>query len=294
MTKGLPASGKTTWAKTLVTKKGYKRINKDDLRAMLDNGKFTRGNENLVLAIRNSIIEQCFERRLNIVVDDTNLAPKHESTLSQMVDNWNNKNKLKKMQYQFEVKDFTDVPVDVCIKRDLTRCPSVGEEVIKGMYNDFLKPSPEVVEHNGDLGDVIICDLDGTLALFGDKNPYVRDFENDEVNEVVRSLLRSSTSSPSGSTIHIPSPKVIVVSGRSGAYVDKTTKWLEENDINYFALFMRKEGDNRKDSIVKREIYDNKIRGKFNVKYVLDDRNQVVEMWRSLGLTVLQVADGDF
>jgi hypothetical protein len=59
-------------------------------------------------------------------------------------------------------------------------------------------------------------------------------------------------------------------------------------------LFMRKNGDYRKDAIIKKEIFDNNIRGKFNIDFALDDRNQCCEMWRSLGLTCLQVANGDF
>jgi hypothetical protein len=57
---------------------------------------------------------------------------------------------------------------------------------------------------------------------------------------------------------------------------------------------MRQTDDNRKDSIIKEEIYDAHIRGKYNVLFVLDDRDQVVQMWRSLGLTVLQCNEGDF
>ena len=57
---------------------------------------------------------------------------------------------------------------------------------------------------------------------------------------------------------------------------------------------MRPEGNNEKDSIIKKRIYEDHIKGKFNVEFVLDDRNQVVEMWRELGLTCLQVAEGDF
>ena len=46
MTKGLPASGKSTWAKQyLDDNPGTKRVNKDDLRAMLDNGKWSKRNE---------------------------------------------------------------------------------------------------------------------------------------------------------------------------------------------------------------------------------------------------------
>ena len=72
-------------------------------------------------------------------------------------------------------------------------------------------------------------------------------------------------------------------------------KFFEKNDLNEpDELFMRPTGDTRKDSILKKEIYDNHIKGKYNVKYVLDDRDSVVEMWREQGLTCLQVAPGDF
>ena len=57
---------------------------------------------------------------------------------------------------------------------------------------------------------------------------------------------------------------------------------------------MRKAGDQRSDAIVKREIYEQQIRGKFNVHCVFDDRQSVVDLWRSLGLSCFQVADGDF
>jgi hypothetical protein len=57
---------------------------------------------------------------------------------------------------------------------------------------------------------------------------------------------------------------------------------------------MRKQGDFRRDSIVKKEIYDNDIKGKFDVEFVLDDRQQVVDMWREIGLKCLQVAPGNF
>jgi len=57
---------------------------------------------------------------------------------------------------------------------------------------------------------------------------------------------------------------------------------------------MRSQGDTRPDEIVKREIYEEHIKPLYNVDFVLDDRNKVVKMWRSLGLKVLQVAEGNF
>lgn len=51
--------------------------------------------------------------------------------------------------------------------------------------------------------------------------------------------------------------------------------------------------DKRRDSLVKRGLLE-EIGQLYAVRGVLDDRNQVVEMWRAAGLTCLQVADGDF
>jgi len=136
---------------------------------------------------------------------------------------------------------------------------------------------------------VVICDLDGTLSLFEKedkskphyRNPYnASTCDKDLLNEVVAGIIKDKC--------------VILVSGREGKYREPTLKFLENNGINYFRLFMRKTGDNRKDSIVKQEIYENCIKNSYDVEYVLDDRNQVVEMWRSLGLTCLQVAEGNF
>jgi len=58
---------------------------------------------------------------------------------------------------------------------------------------------------------------------------------------------------------------------------------------------MRKEDDMRKDAIIKRELFDNFIEGKYQIEFVLDDRNQVVDLWRNeLKLSCFQVYYGDF
>ena len=87
---------------------------------------------------------------------------------------------------------------------------------------------------------------------------------------------------------------VIIFSGRDSICQELTVEWLIENEIWYDNLLMRPKGNNEKDAIIKRRMFEENIRGKYIVEYVLDDRNQVVEMWRSLGLICLQVADGNF
>ncbi|MFP5226631.1 MAG: hypothetical protein ACLGXA_03310, partial [Acidobacteriota bacterium] len=87
---------------------------------------------------------------------------------------------------------------------------------------------------------------------------------------------------------------VIFVSGRKAECREATMDWLFSNVGFTDPLFMRADGDNRDDRIVKEEIYRREIEGKYNVLFVLDDRNRVVEKWRELGLPCLQVAKGDF
>lgn len=284
MTKGLPGSGKSTWAKELIDREPgiWKRINKDDLRLMLDNSKWSKQNEQFVLLMRDTMALAALDKGFNVIIDDTNLYPKHELHLKEVA---------KEKKAEFEVKDFTDVPLDVCIERDMKRINSVGKKVIMGMYKQFLRKIP-IILHDPKLPEAIICDIDGTLALFGDANPYDRNFLNDSLNKVVADILQVY------GTIQYGCPLLILVSGRKDKYRDQTEKWLRSNNIMFNFLYMRKtlpEGEkDPRDVIVKKEIYETKIKGKYNVLFVLDDRNQVVDMWRSLGLTCLQVAEGDF
>lgn len=280
--KGLPASGKTTWSKQMIKDNPgkYKRISKDDLRAMLDGGKWSKDNERYVLEVRDLLIHSAIAQEYNVIIDDTNLAPKHWEHIKQMV-----KNMPIGIDVELELKDFTDVSIEECIKRDQKRSNYVGEKVIRKMYNQFLRPKIKSIEHIANAPDAIICDLDGTLALFKD-NPYERDFTKDEVNYPVREILLHMND-----TGH----KILLVSGRKGKFLEQTQDWLSHNGILYDEIHMpRADDDNRKDVIIKQEIYEAHIKGKYNIKFVLDDRNQVVDFWRGLGLTVFQVAEGDF
>ncbi len=278
MTKGLPGSGKSYWAKALVDNNPghYKRISKDDLRAMLDNNKWSKGNEKFILKVRDALILQALQEGYHVLVDDTNLHPKHEIAIRELV----------KGQAIVEIQDFTNVPLETCIDRDRHRANYVGEQVIRKMHRDFLLPRPPVLTDDPTLPRAIICDLDGTLALLNGRNPYdAASCEQDSVNGPVSDIV---------STYHSLGFSILLASGRSEQHRPQTERWLQNQCIQYHALFMRRSGDSRQDAVVKREIYEQHIQGRYNVHFVLDDRNQVVNLWRSLGLVTLQVADGDF
>ena len=82
---------------------------------------------------------------------------------------------------------------------------------------------------------------------------------------------------------------VLVVTGREEKYRVITEKWLKDNEVSYDFLFMRKTEDRRPDYIVKKEIFDNKIRNQYAVFFAIDDRKQVKKMWVSLGIFVFDV-----
>ncbi len=91
---------------------------------------------------------------------------------------------------------------------------------------------------------------------------------------------------------------LFIVSGRPDSHRDQTEEWLNTHVPLLFnrveAVMMRPAGDHRQDFVVKREILAG-IRGQgYDEIICLDDRQQVVDMWRAEGCTCLQVAPGDF
>lgn len=272
LTVGLPASGKSFFAKNLIEKNPgkYKQINKDELRLMLDNSKYSKDNEKFILKVRDQLILMSLENGKNVIISDTNLGGSHIEHITQLV-----KGKAKVV-----IEDFTDVPLEVCIERDLKRLNSVGEKAIRKMYNQFLKPKITPYCASDLAPSAVICDLDGTIALLNGRNPYdASNCQNDLLNEAVYSIIKYKY--------------VIFVSGREDKYKPQTEEFLHKYGLTNYLLYMRKSGDMRKDSVIKEEIFNEYIRGKFNIEYVVDDRLSVCRLWHSLGLNLFRVGDPD-
>ena len=124
-----------------------------------------------------------------------------------------------------------------------------------------------------------IFDIDGTLAkMNGRRSPYEWDkVGEDTVNTPVEKVLR---------TIWGSGYKIIIFTGRDGCCADKTKDWLNKNDIHYDYFDIRPEGNNEKDSIIKERMF-NKIKDKYNIVGVFDDRPSVLKMWKNKGVFTL-------
>ena len=270
MMMGLPGSGKTVRAKEMLAENpnGIKRVSKDDLCAMMDDGRWSGDAEKFILKVRDILILAALEEGRHVIVDDTNLAPKHLARIDQLVAG----------KAQVEIIDFTDVSIETCIERDLKRPDSVGQKVIWQMYWQFLHKPTAAPAHDSSLVDCIICDIDGTLALHNERDPY--EFEKcgeDIVNMSVALVLAAQKG-------------IIFVTGREEKWREITEKWLSEKNIfNWWHLYMRPTGDMRRDDVVKKAIYEAHIKHKWNVVLVLDDRDRTVAYWRSEGLPCWQV-----
>lgn len=278
---GIPASGKSTWSKEFVKgKEDWIRVCRDDIRSMRGD-YWIPSQESFIDKMEQYAIESALKSGYNVVIDATNFNPKTVAKwmeLAQINDT------------DFDIKRF-DIALDEAIRRDSLRERPVGAKVVKDFYHRYVS-SKEIktdtrfiLEQNKKLPKCIIVDIDGTLALINGRNPYDDTLvHTDKVNERVADIVNN----------YRPDYTVFIVSGRQDSCKEVTEKWLRDNHIIYNNLLMRKTGDTRKDSIIKQEIYEEHIKDKYFVEFVLDDRDQTVQMWREQGLLCLQVYYGNF
>ncbi|MEU9099736.1 AAA family ATPase [Streptomyces sp. NPDC048361] len=299
---GLPASGKTTAARKLVEDSDgqCRRVNLDDLRAMFDPAGGGRGRngtaEQSVLAVQDSAVRESIAAGFDVVVDNTHLTPHIPKRLKAAVAG----------RARFVVHDFTGVSVEECLRRDAARAEPVGEEVIRLLADKHAKAvrngwrltdawlndtvvlaETDPYTPDASLPSAVMCDIDGTLALNLNRNPY--DFARcgqDGLNGSVRDALIGFRQAH-GDTI-------VLLSGRGEEYRPQTEAWLAAHDVPYDELWMRPAGDGRRDDVVKAELFDAHVRHRFHVRVSLDDRDRVVAVWRSMGLPTWQVNYGAF
>ena len=297
-TRGLPGSGKSTWAK----EQDAVRVNRDDIRYSLFGVYWGPPiSEELVTKVERSIASAALKDGHDVVIDATHLRPRYLRDWEKFA---------QAHGAEFKVQEF-HTPVEICVNRDSARSRVVGADVILGMAEKFMPKGrfltyepgekaeePEIpvdlVQWDPNLPYHIIVDIDGTMTMGPhERHPHdltkvLQDKPRRAVVNLVNRLLRDGYF-------------VTFLSGREGTKQcrEDTIEWLHKaidgRFWTHFQLIMRKEGDHRKDSIINKELFDQHIRGVLNTKFVLDDRDQVVEMWRkTLGIPCFQVDYGAF
>lgn len=294
LTVGLPGSGKTTlargWARSAPDR--IVTVSRDDIRSMVFNQYGIVKDEGLVSRLEETQVKELLKAGLVVIVHDMNLRSKYRKRWFEIAT---------KCGATFELHDLTDVPLSVCLERNGLRPKQelVPEKVIIDNYNKFIKgktletyedtpvKASEIYSPDFTKPRAIIVDVDGTVALHGDvRDPYdTSKYHLDKPNQPVINLVRRE---------HYDSDvQIVFTTGRHEDFREVTRKWLTDNVGVPFTLIMR-ENKNTEDSDEKLMLFDNYIRDHFWVNYCLDDRDRVVRAWRSIGLTCLQVAEGDF
>lgn len=283
ITLGVSASGKTTYANELV-KQGYRDINRDYIRfnivcpgANWSNYKFNGKNEKQVTEIHQKMIMESWAREENIVISDTNLNKNRRLVLIKT---------LEDIGYDVEVMEF-HVTQETAYKRDNLRANGVGESVIYRQFIDFREHVGRVTyKPDTSLPKAIIFDVDGTIAQMDGRGPFDwKRVGEDKPREFVIEMLKNYA---------LMDYTIIICSGRDDICQTETTEWLDRyvGALNWHGLYMRKNGDFRKDNAVKEEIFWTHLAHEYNIVACVDDRPQMIRLWHELQIqNVIAVAD---
>lgn len=272
---GVQASGKSFWAKQFVKdNQNYKRVNRDSIRHMISNYTHDDKNEKLVTKIEKEIITQIIKDGYNLVVDNMNLNKKYLDELKNFIHSVVKDGTT----LDFEVKEFP-ISLHEAVERDKNRIDSVGEAVIKKTWKKYEIELKQMLDRHKtkyvediNLPKAVLIDIDGTLS-----NSIHRRIFDDEavINDLVIKPVKKLVNLIYANT----GTKVIIFSGRKDSCKTQTEEWLKKNFISYHELHMRKATDNRNDTIVKSEMFEEFIRGKYYCEFVIDDRHAVCNMY---------------
>ncbi|PVB20838.1 AAA family ATPase [Mycobacteroides abscessus] len=298
--RGYCASGKSTRAREISKELGGVVVNRDLIRLQLLGTYWTGRSEDeyRVTLSEESQVKALMEAGIPTVIDATHLAPTNLRRWARMATRYG---------WDFTVEDVK-TPVDVCLER-LRRRNLESDRIIEAsvLFNQAKRypidrwpvvekrefnPTPVERDNTIPLPRAVICDIDGTVAEKSGRSPYdYTRVHEDAVHWDIVYLLDQ---------LAADGYEILFVSGRDDTCSQGTLDWLTQTGLDY-RLFMRDTvadvdecGGKLPDYEVKYRLFNWHIRNKWRVDYVIDDRRQVIDMWRGIGLRVLDVAGNDF
>ncbi len=305
---GVPGCGKSYWAKKYVAQyKDFVIVERDMCRHSIQNSqgiptidkavvwpkwsfKTESDKSDPVGTIQKELITKAIAEGKNIIISDTNISTKTVNNLVEFI--------LSLSKDVLFVAKIFDTPLQKCIKQNMQRPYPVSQRVIYDMWQRLQRLKIAVdaffiknqVMQNIPLDKLtnksVIVDVDGTVANHvGVRSPFEwNKVHLDKPIETVISIVKS---------LKANGWNVIIMSGRDGVCENLTKQWLQDvAQISYDGFYMRKPDDMRSDSIVKYELYQQAIIDGFtSIRLCIDDRPRVCNLWRSLGLEVLQCGD---
>lgn len=299
--RGIQGSGKSTWAKQWCREDPEHRVrfNNDDIRNML--GEYwVLDRENVVSAMYNTTLAYTMAKGYSIVVDNMNLNPRTCEELEKKVKDFN-ENFTYDWKYEVEYKDFF-IPLEECIRRDAMRPNPIGEDVIRQtwkryknfiVHEEIMKMKNRMIKYDKTLPPAIIVDMDATLCLNTSGRPFYGEgaaegMLTDEPIYPILELVRSYCNETDAT--------LIILTGREDTpeIREATKNWLDTNWLHPTFILMRPKNSFVSGPKCKQKLYEDNIKGKYNVTFVLEDNTKCVEMWREQGLICLQPNEGKF
>jgi predicted kinase len=289
---GPPGSGKSTIAKDLTQNDG------DHGAATVYINQDSQGAEHIELFM------QAITEKKDVIVDRMNF------------------NKQQRERYLGYVKHFapdykTEIwvlhqPYAVCLERVRNRFgkhETINDEksargALGTFFNKYERPQEDEADKirfcypEGVKPRAIVCDLDGTLCNVEHRRHHVRrtDGQKKDWKSFFKGIPEDTVNKWCAEILHTlgGSNCIVLCSGRDTNHQRATEEWLKRHEIRYDALYMRDRNDSRQDSIVKEILLDFEILTRYEPYFMIDDRQQVVDMWRKRGFVCLQCDEGDF
>lgn len=314
---GIAGCGKSTFAAEHF--RADEVLSSDECRELVSGDPNDQSATGDAFDVLNFVTGKRLKRRRLTVIDATNLSGRERARFIGLAQ-------------KFDVPTVAvvlDLPFEVCLDRDANRADrTVGEEVLRRQYGtlrenfdrlhdephdsvtvldsteevaavEFDRRGPSQRSADAPDGDsapppAVVIDLDGTLASNQWREHFV-DRDEPDWHAFFASMEHDAPVPPLVELTRWLSRdvEVIVVTGRPADWEPTVRRWLGEHGVMYDELFMRPADDHRPDHVMKRHLFEDAISPRWNVRLVVDDRDQVVEMWRDQGLCVLAAEDPD-